>query len=245
MAGRIALVTGGSNGIGRATVERLVSLGHQVAFTWCSDEVAAKTVEAETDHRARPYHCDVADTSSVDAMVASVQDDLGTVEILVNNAGITTMEVVGRITDEQWDHTLAVDLRGAFAVTRRALRRMRRQKWGRIVNVSSIAAYVGAGGQTDYAAAKAGLVGFSRALAREIAHLGITCNVVCPGFTETRMLEHQLPVAKHDTFADRVPMQRIGRAEEVAYVIASLTHDDASYLTGAVVPVDGGLGMGL
>jgi len=245
MGTRVALVTGGSNGIGRAVVNRLASLGHQVAFSWCNDEVGAKMAEAELGDQVHAYHCDLEDTKSVDAMVGAVEDDLGTIEILVNNAGITAIEVIPRITDEAWDHTLAVDLRGPFVVTRRALRKMRRKRWGRIVNVSSIGAFTGPGGQAHYAAAKAGLVGFSRSLAREVAHVGITSNVVCPGFTDTRMVEHELPIAKPETFADQVPVNRLGTVDEIAYVITSLVHEDASYITGAVIPVDGGLGMGL
>jgi 3-oxoacyl-[acyl-carrier protein] reductase len=241
---RVALVTGASRGIGRAIAVALAEAGHRVAVGWSSDEEgAALTVKECGDGRARAVRIDVRDPESIEAAFAAVESDWGGVEILVNNAGVTRDGLFVRMSEEAWDDVLRTNLDGAFRTTKRATPKMMRALFGRIVNVGSIAAYAGAAGQANYAAAKAGLIGLTRAVARELAPRGITCNVVTPGPITTAMTD-ALPEERRAELAAAVPLGRFGEAEEVAAVIAFLCSDAAGYVTGAVVPVDGGLGMG-
>jgi 3-oxoacyl-[acyl-carrier protein] reductase len=186
---------------------------------------------------------DVGDVAAVDAAVTAVEDAWGPVEILVNNAGITADGLVARMTDEQWSMVLRVNLDGAFHTIRRATPKMMRGRWGRIVNVSSVVGQSGQAGQANYAAAKAGLLGLSRAVARELAPRNITCNVVAPGPIVTGMTG-ALPQELRDVMGATVPLGRFGTPEEVAAVVGFLCSEAAGYVTGALVPVDGGLGMG-
>jgi 3-oxoacyl-[acyl-carrier protein] reductase len=185
----------------------------------------------------------VADTESVDAAFGVLEAELGPVTVLVNNAGVTRDGLLLRMPDEQWNEVLRTNLDGAFHVIRRALPGMVRVRTGRIVNVGSVAGLLGSAGQANYAAAKAGLIGLTRSVARELASRGVTCNVVTPGPIATAMID-ALPEARVDELAKQVPVGRLGTPEEVAAVVAFLCSDAAGYVTGAVVPVDGGLGMG-
>ncbi len=180
---------------------------------------------------------------SVDAAFAEVEEALGPVEVLVNNAGVNADGLLMRMSDDQWRRVIRTTLDGTFHVTRRAVPAMVRGRWGRIVNMSSVTALSGSAGQANYAAAKAGLVGFTRSVARELASRRITCNVVTPGPIATAMTE-ALSDARRAEFCAQVPMARMGTPDEVAAVIVFLCSDAASYVTGAIVPVDGGLGMG-
>jgi len=239
--GRVALVTGGSGGIGRATVTALGEAGCRVAVAYGQDRESAEKAAAAIGGVA--VHIDVTDPAAVEAAYSEVEDALGPVEVLVNNAGVTADGLLMRMSDEQWRRVLATSLDGAFHVTRRALPAMVRARWGRIVNVGSVTGLSGSAGQANYAAAKAGLVGFTRSVARELASRRITCNVVTPGPIATAMTD-ALSEARRTEFCSQVPMARMGTPEEVGGVIAFLCSETASYVTGAVVPVDGGLGMG-
>jgi 3-oxoacyl-[acyl-carrier protein] reductase len=244
--GRVAFVTGASRGIGRATALSLAADGMRVAVGYATDsDAAAETVAAiaSTGGTAHAVGVHVEDPESVDAAFGAVESELGPVEVLVNNAGVTADGLVMRMSDVAWAKVVGVNLTGAFCTIRRATPKMMRARFGRIVNVSSVVAHVGGAGQANYGAAKAGLVGLTRSVARELGSRGITCNVVAPGPIATDMTE-SLGEAWLATVSELVPLGRAGTPEECAAVVRFLVSDPAGYVTGAVVPVDGGLGMG-
>ena len=238
---RVAFVTGGSGGIGQAAVAALAKDGHRVAVGYRSGRENAEKVASEVGGVA--VAVDVTDPEAVETAFAEVEDGLGPVDVLVNNAGVTADGLLIRMKDDQWRRVLATNLDGAFHATRRASTGMVRRRYGRIVNVGSVGGSMGAAGQANYAAAKAGLVGLTRSVARELGSRGITCNLVAPGPIVTAMTE-VLSEERQEELAALVPMGRMGAPEEVGQVIAFLCSDAASYVTGAVIPVDGGLGMG-
>ena len=231
---RSVLVTGGNRGIGLATARVLAEAGHRVAVT----------------HRGSGppeglfgVRCDVTDSTSVDAAFAEVEAAQGPVEVLVSNAGITDDQLLLRMSEDSFARVLDANLTGAFRVAKRASRSMLKARWGRLIFVSSVVGLSGAAGQANYAASKAGLVGFSRSLARELGSRSITSNVVSPGFVDTDMTA-ELTEARRAEILKTIPLGRTATAEEIAGVVAFLAGDASSYVTGAVLPVDGGLGMG-
>ena len=231
---RSVLVTGGNKGIGRAIAERLAAAGHKVAATYRSGEVPEGVLGVQ---------CDVTDTDQVDAAFKQVEEANGPVEVLIANAGVTADNLMMRISDEDWDKVLDTNLGGSFRVARRAARPMTRNRFGRIIFISSVVGLLGSAGQVNYAASKAGLVGMARSIARELGSRSITANVVAPGFIETDMTA-ALSEDQVKAYQQQIPLGRLGQVDDIAATIEFLASDSAGYITGAVIPVDGGLGMG-
>jgi 3-oxoacyl-[acyl-carrier protein] reductase len=232
--GRSVLVTGGNRGIGLAIGRRLAAGGDSVTVTSRSGEPVDGLTVAQ---------CDVTDTASVDAAFKQVEQEQGPVEVLVANAGINHDQLLALMSEDDFASVLDTNLTGAFRVTKRAVRGMIRARRGRLIYISSVVGLLGSGGQANYAASKAGLIGFARSTARELGSRGVTANVVAPGFVESDMTASLSDERKAAILA-QVPLGRYAAAHEVAAVVRFLAGDDAGYVTGAVIPVDGGLGMG-
>jgi len=243
--GRVALVTGAGRGIGRAVAEHLAGAGHRVAVNYRSSAAEAEAVAAGImagGGEAIALGADVSDEAGVAALFAGVEARLGPVEILVNNAGITRDGLLLRMSAADWDAVLAADLRSAFLCTRAALRSMVRARWGRIVSIGSVAGLVGNAGQANYAAAKAGLIGFTKAVAREVGSRGITVNVVAPGFIETDMTA-ALGEEAREAARKAIALGRFGTPQEVAAAVGYLASGPAAYVTGQVMVIDGGMAL--
>lgn len=242
---RTALVTGGTRGIGRACAAALASAGVHVALCGRNAEtaaIAAQELVAGTGGMVRGFGCDVADGAAVSTLVQQINETMGPIGILVNNAGITRDGLLMCMKEEDWDAVLATNLKGAYSCCRAVARDMVKNRWGRIINISSIIGLRGQAGQTNYAAAKAGLIGFTKALARELASRNITVNVVAPGYIDTDMTAVFTEEMRRNIL-DRIPLGRAGAPEEVAAVVRFLAGADAGYITGAVIRVDGGIAM--
>lgn len=231
---RVVLVTGGNRGIGRAIAERFVAEGHRVAVTARSGEGPDGTLTVRAD---------VTDSASLDAAFTEVEAQLGPVEVVVANAGITKDTLLMRMSEDDFDSVVSTNLGGAFRVVKRASKGMLRARWGRVILISSVVGLYGSAGQVNYASSKSGLVGFARSLTRELGGRGITANVVAPGFIETDMTA-ALPDETQAEYKRSIPAGRFATPDEVAGVVTWLASDDAAYISGAVIPVDGGLGMG-
>jgi 3-oxoacyl-[acyl-carrier protein] reductase len=245
LTGKAALVTGGSRGIGKAIGLRLARQGADVAFSYRGNAEAAKATAAEIESigtKALAIQGDVKDPESAEAVVKGVLDAFGKVDILVNNAGITRDDLIMRMTEEAWREVLETNLFGAFWMTKAVTRPMLKARAGRIVNITSVSGQAGQMGQANYSSAKAGLIGLTKATARELASRGITVNAVAPGFVLTELTE-SLPEELKAQLIDRTPLGRFGTTEEIAAAVAFLASDEASYITGQVLAVDGGLVM--
>jgi 3-oxoacyl-[acyl-carrier protein] reductase len=242
---QVVLVTGGTRGIGRACAAAFAQRGANVAI--CGRDAdkakaAAADIAKETDGTVHGYGCDIGDPQSVDALIKAVTEQQGPIRILVNNAGITKDGLIMRMKDDDWRAVFQTNLDGAFYTCRAIVRDMMKQRRGRIINLSSIVGLHGQAGQSNYAAAKAGIIGFSKSLAQELAPRNITVNVVAPGFITTDMTAG-LTESQAQAITDRVPAKRPGTPEEIAHAVVYLASDGAAYVTGHVLCVDGGLGM--
>lgn len=240
--GQVAVVTGGSRGIGRVLAQRLARDGARVVVTARSAAGAESCAAALPGDGHLGLACDVADRTGVDALVKRVESNLGGIDVLINNAGVTSDNVLVRLGDDDWDRVLDTNLKGAFLMIRAATRGMMKRRSGRIINISSIVGLTGNRGQVNYAASKAGLVGLTKSVAKELASRNVLCNAVAPGFIETDMTS-ELTEAARETLQQQIALGRLGSPEDVAGVVAFLAGPDSAYITGQVIVVDGGMVM--
>ena len=243
LAGKVALVTGGARGIGRAIVEKLIDNGCEVVIADVLDDAGNQTVvELSGRGDVTFVHCDVTSAANAQAAVDHAVAKFGTLDILVNNAGITKDALLIRMTESDWDRVLTINLKGAFLMTQAASRVMMKARSGRIVNISSVVGLMGNAGQGNYAASKAGLIGFTKSIAKELAGRNVSVNAVAPGYIQTEMTE-SLPEAVKEALLADIPLKRAGLPEDVANAVLFFAADESAYITGQVLPVCGGLLM--
>ncbi len=238
---RVALVTGSTRGIGRAIATTLAAAGARVAVVG-RDQGRAEEAASAIGERARGFSCDLSDPAQGARLVSEVEEAFGAVDILVNNAGLTRDNLLIRLKDDDWDAVMNANLRGAFATTRAAARGMMKRRWGRIVNVASVVGITGNKGQANYAASKAGLIGFTKSVAKELASRNVLANVVAPGLIATDMTA-AMPAEAREAMTAQIPVDRVGAPEDVANAVLFLSSDLSSYVTGQVLVVDGGMVM--
>ena len=246
LSGKVALVTGGSRGIGRAVCLRLAGMGAQVVINYVSNPKAAEETAAmirDAGGQAILSQFDVADSPRVQEAVDAIVDQCGGIDILINNAGITRDGLLMKMKEESWDQVLDTNLKGAFSCIKAVSRLMMKRRWGRIVNIASVIGFLGNAGQVNYASAKAGLVGLTRSVARELASRSITVNGVAPGYIDTDMTS-ELPPEVKDKIIGEIPLGRMGSADDIAAAVAYLVTDEANYVTGQFIHVNGGMYMG-
>lgn len=239
--GKIALVTGASRGIGRAIAETLVAKGAKVIGT-ATSEKGAEAISAYLGDNGKGLMLNVVDSASIDAVLATIRAEFGEIDILINNAGITRDNLLMRMKDDEWQDILDTNLTSVFRLSKAVMRAMMKKRFGRIITIGSVVGTMGNAGQANYAAAKAGLIGFSKSLAREVASRGITVNVVAPGFIETDMTQALTEDQRAGILA-QVPASRLGQAKEIASAVAFLASDEAGYITGETLHVNGGMYM--
>jgi 3-oxoacyl-[acyl-carrier protein] reductase len=240
LSGRTALVTGSTRGIGRSIAETLVGAGARVAVV--GRDAGRATEASAAIGGAGGFACDVADPASIERLIAEVEQSVGGIDILVNNAGLTRDNVLFRLKDDDWDAVLDANLRGAFIAIRTAARGMIKRRWGRIINIASVVGIVGNKGQSNYAASKAGLIGLTKSVAKELASRNVLANVVAPGFIDTDMTAKMTPEAR-DALSKQIPLERLGTPADIAGTVAFLASEHASYITGQVLVIDGGMVM--
>lgn len=239
--GKIALVTGASRGIGKAIALTLVARGATVIGT-ATSETGAKAISAYLDGKGKGFALNVTDPASIDETLNNIRQQFGEIDILVNNAGITRDNLLMRMKEDEWQDIIDTNLSSVYRLSKAVLRAMMKKRCGRIISIGSVVGVMGNAGQANYAAAKAGLIGFSKSLAREVASRGITVNVVAPGFIETDMTK-ALTEEQHAGILSQVPANRLGDAQEIASAVAFLASDEASYITGETLHVNGGMYM--
>ena len=240
LSGQVALVTGGSRGIGKAIAERLAADGARVAVVARDATRAEEAARSLAGEGHKGYACDVSDSAAIDALVKQVEQDLGPLDIVVNNAGVTADNLLVRIDDASWQKVIDTNLKGAFNLTRSVARGMMRRRKGRIINITSVVGLTGNAGQANYAASKAGLIGLTKAVAKELASRNVLVNAIAPGFIETEMTA-ELTEAARTGLLGQIALGKLGKPEDVAGVVRFLSGPDAEYITGQVLVVDGGM----
>ena len=247
LSNKVAIVTGSTRGIGRAIALKLAEVGADIVV---NDIVSAAEALENTANEIRALKrkalavtADVSSAPDVTRLIDTAANTMGRIDILVNNAGVTRDQLIVRMTDEDWDTVLNIDLKSAFLCTRAVLRYMIKQRWGRIINIASVVGIMGNAGQANYAAAKAGVIGLTKSIAKEVGSRGITANAIAPGFIETRMTE-QLDEKQRQALLQRIPLCSIGTPRDVAEAVAFLASEEAKYITGQVLGIDGGMGLG-
>jgi 3-oxoacyl-[acyl-carrier protein] reductase len=240
LAGKVAVVTGGSRGIGHAIAQALAVAGAQIAILGRDAPKAQAAAHALANGTARGYGCDVGDAAQVETTIAAVERDFGRIDVVVNNAGTTRDNLLFRIGEDDWDTVIDTNLKGAFLVTKHAARGMIKRRWGRIVNITSVVGIYGNKGQSNYTASKAGLIGFTKSVSKELASRNVLVNAVAPGFIDTE-LTRAITGDARDALIAAIPLGRLGQGSDVAAAVLFLVSDFASYITGQVLVVDGGM----
>lgn len=243
LEGKVALVTGASRGIGRGIANKLAEHGATVCFTYLSSVERGQELENELKARgvnAKGFRSDASDMKQAEDLINAVVTEFGTIDIVVNNAGITRDNLLMRMSEEQWDEVIRINLKSVFNVTKAVQRPMLKQRSGSIINISSVVGRSGNAGQANYAASKAGMLGFTKSIARELGSRSIRCNAVCPGFIETEMTG-ELDSKMTDAWVEQIPLKRMGTADDVANLVLFLASDLSAYITGQTINVDGGM----